>query len=102
MATKKIITATARLLLAWSADKRLGDGGGNWLEHVREQKLASMMPANQTPALFGGPASLDRAARAITADSRYEVSPGRLRRNHCITRGQKTVDVAGGDRRPVG
>ncbi|WP_367395292.1 CzcE family metal-binding protein [Cupriavidus sp. Agwp_2] len=77
MGTKKIIAATALLLagisLAWSADKWLGDGDDNWLEHVREQKSASMMPANQTPALFGSPASLDTATRAITltADMKY-------------------------------
>ncbi|KDP87186.1 hypothetical protein CF70_002760 [Cupriavidus sp. SK-3] len=71
MNTKKMISATLVLAFlgttsAWSADKWRGDGGDNWLEHVREQKSASMTPVNQTPALFGSPASIDTATRTIT------------------------------------
>ncbi|WP_367395235.1 CzcE family metal-binding protein [Cupriavidus sp. Agwp_2] len=70
MNTKKVITTLALLFLgvssAWSADKWRGDGGDNWLEHVREQKSASMTPVNQTPALFGSPAPIGTATRTIT------------------------------------
>lgn len=64
------LTALAFSLLgissAWSADKFLGNGGDNWLEHVRAQRAASMTPVNKTPALFGNPAPVALASRTIT------------------------------------
>ncbi|WP_340522830.1 CzcE family metal-binding protein [Cupriavidus necator] len=67
---KTIITALVLSFLggssAWGADKWLGDGGDNWLEHVREQEPTTMIPVNQTPALFGSPARVESASRRVT------------------------------------
>jgi hypothetical protein len=51
---------------AWASDKFRGDGGDNWIEHVRQSPSATQPDVNRTALLFGSPAPVSLAARTLT------------------------------------
>ena len=50
---------------AWASDKFRGDGGDNWIEHVRQSPSAPPSNMNKTALLFGSPAPASMAARTV-------------------------------------
>ncbi|ANA35757.1 CzcE family metal-binding protein [Ralstonia mannitolilytica] len=51
---------------AYAADKFRGDGGDNWIEHVRQTPSAANANANKDALLYGSPAPVSQATRTIT------------------------------------